>query len=82
MSSKLRRLSGKEVLKALAGFGFEAASIRGSHVKVRRMLPDGSIQTLTVPLNKELDRGTLSSIYRQATQFIPENRLKPFFFHR
>lgn len=82
MSPRLRQLSGKEVLRILATFGFEVASIRGSHAKARRILPDGSRQTLTIPLHKELDAGTLASIYRQAANFIPVEKLKPFFFHR
>ena len=43
---KLRVLSGKEVVKILSKFGFEVISQRGSHVKLRRILPDGTKQTL------------------------------------
>jgi len=53
---KWRRLSGADVLRVLAGFGFQKLSQRGSHVKVRRYLQDGSRQSLTVPLHDELDR--------------------------
>lgn len=34
---KLRRLSGAEVIKILAHFGFAVASQRGSHVKLQRV---------------------------------------------
>jgi predicted RNA binding protein YcfA (HicA-like mRNA interferase family) len=46
---KLRVLSGCEVLRILREFGFQEFAQRGSHVKVRRVLADGRIQTLTVP---------------------------------
>src|SRR5437667_6401579 len=62
---KWRRLSGADVLRVPAGFGFQKLSQRGSHVKVRRYLQDGSRQSLTVPLHDELDSGTVHAIYRQ-----------------
>jgi predicted RNA binding protein YcfA (HicA-like mRNA interferase family) len=77
---KLRVLSGREVIKILAKFGFEVVSQRGSHVKLRRILPDGTKQTLTVPLHEELDKGTIKAIIRQASRFIPEEELKPYFY--
>jgi predicted RNA binding protein YcfA (HicA-like mRNA interferase family) len=55
---KLRRLSGSEVIKIFASFGFEQVAQRGSHVKLRRVLADGSRQTLTIPAHVELDIGT------------------------
>jgi len=77
---KLRVLSGREVIKILSKFGFEVVSQRGSHVKLRRVLPDGTKQTLTVPLHEELDRGTLKAIIKQASRYIPEEELKPHFY--
>jgi predicted RNA binding protein YcfA (HicA-like mRNA interferase family) len=55
---KLRRLSGNDLLRILSRFGFHPISQRGSHVKVRRTLPGGTHQTLTVVLHDELDKGT------------------------
>ena len=75
---KLRVLSGKEVVKILSKFGFEVVSQRCSHV--RRILPDGTKQTLTVPLHDELDKGTLKAIIRQASRYIPEEELRPYFY--
>ena len=69
---KLRVLSGKEVVKILSKFGFEVVS--------QRILPDGTKQTLTVPLHDELDKGTLKAIIRQASRYIPEEELKPYFY--
>jgi len=37
----LRRMSGQEVLAELRLFGFELVSQRGSHIKLRRLGPDG-----------------------------------------
>ncbi|WP_394324667.1 type II toxin-antitoxin system HicA family toxin [Geoglobus acetivorans] len=47
---------------------------------MRRVLPDGTKQTLTVPLHEELDRGTLKAIIRQVSSFIPEEVLKRYFY--
>jgi len=77
---KLRRLSGTEVIAVLNRFGFAVHSQRGSHVKLRRTLPEGSVQTLTIPAHPELDTGTCRAIFRQASRFIPEEALRPFFY--
>ncbi|MEX2724783.1 MAG: type II toxin-antitoxin system HicA family toxin [Candidatus Freyarchaeota archaeon] len=77
---KLKVLGGKDVVKILSLFGFEIVSQRGSHVKLRRVLSDGTKQTLTIPLHKELDKGTLKAIYRQALRYVPEQDLRPHFY--
>ena len=77
---KLRRLSGAEIIGILARFGFTVHSQRGSHVKLRRILPNGTIQTLTVPAHPELDTGTCRAILRQAARFVPEEDLHPHFY--
>jgi len=76
----LKLLSGKEIVKILSKFNFEIVSQRGSHVKLRRILSDGTRQTLTIPLHKELDKGTLRAIFRQATRYISEEELMPYFY--
>ena len=80
MASGLRRLSARDVLAALENFGFEVVATRGSHAKVRRVTGDGQTQTLTLPLHKDLDLGTIRAIYRQATRFIPESELRTWFY--
>ena len=80
MPPRLRRLSAREVLAALKRFGFEVVATRGSHAKLRRVTEGGERQTLTVPLHKDLDIGTIGAIYRQATRFIPEYDLRPWFY--
>jgi len=78
--SKLRSLSGKELLRVFATFGFHVFSQRGSHVKLRRPLSADSRQTLTIVLHDAVDKGTLHAIFRQALRFIPEADLRPHFF--
>ena len=56
---KLKRLSGQEVIRIFSLLGFDVAAQRGSQVKLRRLLPDGSRQTLTIPRHAELGKGTL-----------------------
>jgi predicted RNA binding protein YcfA (HicA-like mRNA interferase family) len=77
---KLLTLSGDDVLRVFRLFGFVKFSQRGSHVKLRRVTPDGSRQTLTIVTHKEIDKGTLRAIYRQALRYIPEAELSPHFF--
>ncbi len=77
---KLKLLSGKEVIKIFAKFGFEVISQRGSHAKLRRMLKDETKQTLTIPIHDELDKGTLKAIFRQALRYIQEEELRPYFY--
>ena len=77
---KPKVLSGAEAVRILASFGFTVTSQRGSHIKLRRVLPDGARQTLTVPNHRELDRGTVLGIYRQTLRYIAEDELAPKFF--
>ena len=54
-------LSGAEIVKALTRLGFVLVRQRGSHVVMRR----GAIGCV-VPLHREVKRGTLAGIIRQA----------------
>lgn len=76
----LRLMSGREVITAFRSLGFDILSQKGSHVKLRRIGPDGDKQTLTVPDHRELDTGTLRAIIRQATKFDPLDDLRPHFY--
>ena len=53
---KLRRLSGAEIVTILGRFGFTIHSQRGSHIKLRRTLADGTTETLTVPAHQDWTR--------------------------
>jgi len=78
---RLRYLSGREVIAALAQFGFRRVSQRGSHVKLVRVGPRGQREVLTVPDHADLDRGTLRAIFRQAARFVSVDELHPYFYH-
>lgn len=80
MAPRLRALGARGVLRALARFGFEVVSVRGSHAKLRRVTASGEVQVLTVPLDREIAPGTLRAIYRQACRFVPAQELRRHFF--
>ncbi len=77
---KPRTLSGLDIVRIFESFGFSVASQRGSHIKLRRNEEDGSRETLTVPDHKELDRGTIVSLFRQGARYIPEAELRSHFY--
>lgn len=56
-------VSGAQLIRALERLGWEAVRQRGSHVRLRH--PDRRT-FLVVPLHKELKRGTLRGILRDA----------------
>lgn len=60
---RLPVVSGAQLVRALEKAGWEVARQRGSHVRLRHS--HGRTQ-LTVPLHKELKRGTLSGILADA----------------
>lgn len=66
---KLPRVSGREAIRALEKKGFSVRRQHGSHVILRR---DDPFAQLVVPDHKELDRGTLRAILRQADVSIEE----------
>ncbi|MBI4050206.1 MAG: type II toxin-antitoxin system HicA family toxin [Candidatus Doudnabacteria bacterium] len=77
---KLRVLSGQDLVKIFNKLGFAVAAQRGSHIKLRRVTADGSVQILTIPSHKEIKTGTLKAIYNQALRFISEAELRKEFY--
>lgn len=67
--SKLPSISGRTCIKALERAGFVVRRQEGSHVILRRSQP---FAQLVVPDHKELDRGTLRAIIRQADITVEE----------
>ena len=63
--AKLKRVSGRKVVKTLQKMGFEQARQRGSHVVMKKLTVDGAVGCV-VPMHKEVAVGTLSSILKQA----------------
>ena len=59
----LPRISGRACVKALGKAGFYVKRQHGSHMIVRR---DEPFAQVVVPDHRELDRGTLRAIVRQA----------------
>ncbi|HIE27950.1 TPA: addiction module toxin, HicA family [Candidatus Poribacteria bacterium] len=62
---KLRRVSGREAIRALERLGFVQVRQRGSHIVLKKNTPEGDVGC-TVPLHRELAIGTLQGILRQA----------------
>jgi predicted RNA binding protein YcfA (HicA-like mRNA interferase family) len=58
---ELPHISGTEAIRALERLGFVVVRQRGSHVMMRR----GSVGCV-VPLHRQIKRGTLGGILRQA----------------
>ena len=77
---KLKRLSGKEIIAILSSFGFCLVSQRGSHIKMLRLSATGERQILTFPNHAELDIGTCRAVLRQASQYIPIEQLRTYFY--
>lgn len=62
--SNLPVLSGRALCKALAKVGYEIDHQTGSHLILRNEIPPH--RRLTVPNHKEISKGTLRAILRQA----------------
>lgn len=67
--SKLPVVSGKKCIRLLGRVGFYSKRREGSHITLRR---DEPFAQVVVPDHKELDRGTLRAIIRQAGLSVDE----------
>ena len=67
--TRLPRISGRDCVKALGKVGFYLKRQHGSHMTLRR---DNPFAQVVVPNHKELDRGTLRAIIRQAELGVDE----------
>ena len=63
MGSRLPVLSGREVVRVFEHFGWQVARQASSHIV---MTKPGEVVTLSVPDHKEVARGTLRSLIRNA----------------
>jgi len=61
--SQLPRISGREVVAALAKLGYEFDRQRGSHMILRNPRPP--YRRIVVPDHREVAKGTLRSIIRE-----------------
>jgi predicted RNA binding protein YcfA (HicA-like mRNA interferase family) len=62
MSPKLPVVSGAQLIKAFGKIGYYIRSQQGSHVHLRHPI----LPPLTIPNHREVARGTLRAIIRQA----------------
>ena len=62
-------LSGREVVKVFASFGWEVARQSGSHIV---MTKEGATITLSIPDHREVAKGTLRSLIRAANLTVDE----------
>jgi predicted RNA binding protein YcfA (HicA-like mRNA interferase family) len=62
MSSKLPVISGRQLIKTFGKIGSYVRAQQGSHVHLRHPVRP----PLTIPAHKEIARGTLRAIIRQA----------------
>lgn len=76
---KPKRLSGIGVITILKRFSFTIESQHGSHVKLSRIVR-GEKQVLLVSNHKELKTGAVVGIFRQATRYVSEEELRPYFY--
>ncbi|NIL98678.1 MAG: addiction module toxin, HicA family [Planctomycetales bacterium] len=68
--STLPVVSGRDVINALGKIGYVLDRQRGSHVILRQQ--DPAHRRLTVPDHKEISKGTLRAIIRQAGLTVEE----------
>ncbi len=61
----LPTISGFKLIKILSKNGFQIKRRKGSHVTMTKITNNKTIK-LTVPLHKELKKGTLSRILKEA----------------
>ncbi len=74
MSDRLPVVSGDALVRVLARQGWEVVRQRGSHVVLRHA---ASSNPLVVPLHRQLERGTLLGIRRDAGIYRDELRALP-----
>ncbi|MFH1595691.1 MAG: type II toxin-antitoxin system HicA family toxin [Pseudomonadota bacterium] len=68
--TKLPILSGLDLAKALAKFGYLQDHRRGSHIILRHQNPPH--RRLTIPDHKEIAKGTLKNILRESGLTVEE----------
>ena len=73
---KLPVISGRDLLKFLQSLGYEVVRIRGSHARLKKKTEYGE-QAITVPLHKEIAKGTLNDILNAVSRWndIPKRKL-------
>jgi len=81
MGTKLRVLSGTDIIKILASFDFIVVGQKGSHVKLQRT-KYVQRETLIIPNHQSVTKKTLKSIFNQSVKYIPAKELTPHFYSK
>ncbi|HJY62992.1 MAG TPA: type II toxin-antitoxin system HicA family toxin [Ignavibacteria bacterium] len=68
--TKLPVVSGKETIKALQKIGYQFDHQKGSHIILRQ--DSYPFRRLTIPNHKEISKGTIRSIIKQAGLSVDE----------
>jgi predicted RNA binding protein YcfA (HicA-like mRNA interferase family) len=71
MTPKLPVVSGEDLIRVLRRFGYEVVRQKGSHVRLRNESAPERLP-VTVPLHKELAKGTLKNILKDSGISIDE----------
>jgi predicted RNA binding protein YcfA (HicA-like mRNA interferase family) len=64
---KLPIVSGAQLIKFLAGFGYQEVRQKGSHLRLRAALESGD-HNITVPNHPEIAKGTLNDILTRVAE--------------
>ena len=65
--------SGKDIVHALETIGYQKKSQKGSYVKMIKLY-EKEKHIIVIPLHKELDKGTLSSIVRRVSKYYSKEK--------
>lgn len=68
--TRLPPLSGREVVRALTKIGYDFDHQKGSHIVLRNINPPH--RRLTIPDHREVAKGTLRAVIRQAGLSVEE----------
>ena len=70
---KLPVVSYKELLKLLTRLGYVVDRQRGSHIRLKKRLPQGQ-HSITVPAHKEIAKGTLNDILEKVSIYVQTSK--------
>ena len=79
MTVKLRVLSGHEVLRIFEMHGFVQTRQKGDHVRLSKGATLGTVH-VTIPLHKEVRRGTLHGIAQEFAAVFGEEQMRTQFY--
>jgi predicted RNA binding protein YcfA (HicA-like mRNA interferase family) len=63
---RLPQISGRDLIQALRGFGYEQVRQKGSHIRLRKQTATGE-HSITVPDHSVVAKGTLNDILKSVS---------------